>query len=362
MTILHIASITDDQSCGVNVIVPKHVFYQSKYANVALFNISDNVYQNDDIKVFNRTDIKDLQPPFNKPDLVIFHGIYYIKYIKIARYLNNNNIPYIVFPHGSLSKIAIKSDFFKFIKKAAAHILIFNSFIKKAKAIQFLSQGEKAISYFSQKGIIIPNGIETPQEYNRSQKEKDEINITFIGRKTKKIKGIDLLLKAVNKVKFELIKNNVKINIYGPNRGNTDNYINKFIKKNKLENLVFNHEAVFGESKNKVLENTDIFIHTSRTEGLPTAVIEAMSYGVPVLVTRGTGIYDDVKKYQCGWAAETNINSIAESLLAVAAEKSNFCIYGINARNYVYEQLSWDKVAYDAVKIFNDLGRKDVKN
>lgn len=358
MTILHIASITDDQSCGVNVIVPKHVFYQSKYANVALFNISDNVYQNDDIKVFNRTDIKDLQPPFNKPDLVIFHGIYYIKYIKIARYLNNNNIPYIVFPHGSLSKIAIKSDFFKFIKKAAAHILIFNSFIKKAKAIQFLSKGEQKHSYFSKKGIIIPNGIELPQDYYRPIKNKEGINITFIGRKNKIHKGLDLLIKAANKVKNELLRHKVKINIYGPNRGNADNYINNYIKKHGLDTIVFNHGPVFGQQKEQVLRETDIFVHTSRWEGLPTAVLEAMSYGIPVLVTRGTGLYDDVLKYQCGWVAETNVKSISNQLNEISKKYEKLKLLGQNSLLYLKNKYNWERIAISTIKQYKLLGEK----
>ncbi|NLC16679.1 MAG: hypothetical protein GX756_02230, partial [Clostridiales bacterium] len=195
MTILHIANLSNKREIGINVVVPKHVYYQSKYTNTALLNLSDYNYENQDIKVFNRIEINKLDEPFNRPDLVIFHGIYFLNYIKIAK--NLKNIPYIIVPHGSLCKKAVKSHFFKFIKKAVAHILLFNSFIKNAKAIQFLSKGEQENSYFSKKDIIIPNGIELPQDFNRPIKENDEINIVFIGRKDKTHKGLDLLLKAV---------------------------------------------------------------------------------------------------------------------------------------------------------------------
>ncbi|HEY8391053.1 MAG TPA: glycosyltransferase family 4 protein [Clostridia bacterium] len=355
MTVLHIASITKDKSNGINVVAPKHVFYQSEYANTALLNISNYQYQNSNIKVFNGIEFSSLESPFNKPDLVVFHGLYYPKYIKISKYLSKNNIPYIIFPHGSLSKKAIKSDFFKFIKKALAHLLIFNSFIKKAKAIQFLSKGEQKHSYFSKKGIIIPNGIELPQDYYRPIKNKEGINITFIGRKNKIHKGLDLLIKAANKVKNELLRHKVKINIYGPNRGNADNYINNYIKKHGLDTIVFNHGPVFGQQKEQVLRETDIFVHTSRWEGLPTAVIEAMSYGIPVLVTRGTGIYDDVKKYQCGWAAETNAVSIADKLLLLTKQKSKIIEYGKKAYEAVIELFAWEKVAKDSIALYQSL-------
>ena len=172
-----------------------------------------------------------IEAPFNKPDLVVF-TVFIIR--NILRYQNiytKTTYLYNYFPHGSLSKKSDQIRFFQVYKRALAHLLILNSFIKKAKALQFLSKGEQANSHFSNKGTNIPNGIEAPQGYDKPlPKTKEGINITFIGRKNKKNKGLDLLLKAVNKIKDELARHKVKIHIYGPNRGNTDKYINKFIK------------------------------------------------------------------------------------------------------------------------------------
>ena len=114
MTILHIANLSNKRENGINVVVPKHVYYQSKYTNTALLNLSDYNYENQDIKVFNRIEINKLDEPFNRPDLVIFHGIYFLNYIKIAKNLKN------ILYHCSswlVIKNSNKTDFFKFIKR-----------------------------------------------------------------------------------------------------------------------------------------------------------------------------------------------------------------------------------------------------
>ena len=81
--------------------------------------------------------------------------------------------------------------------------------------------------------------------------------------------------------------------------------------------MVFNHEAVFGESKNKVLENTDIYSY-SRTEGLPTAVIGDVLWS-SVLVTEEQA-FTTMSKISMRLAVETNAVSIADKLLLLTKQ------------------------------------------
>lgn len=359
MNLLHIGHITENKSNGINVVVPQHIINQSKIegVNVALLNISRDEKGLNNIKHFS-SDIQGnhfldkLKAPFNKPDLVIFHGIYYIKFIKIYKILIKNNIPYIIIPHGSLVKKAIKTHA---IKKYTAHLLMFNKFIKNSKAIQFLTEGEKENSIFSKKGIVLPNGFYFGSNEFKKNKQLDNINIIFIGRKNRIHKGLDLLMKAINKKKDFLIKNNVKFFIIGPDRIRTNAYINRMIEKNKVENIVENLDAVYGIEKEKILTNGDIFVHTSRCEGLPTAVVEAMIYKMPILVTRGTNMYEIAKDKQCGWGAENNVKSISQQFDKIIEEKNKIKEYGENAYKYAKENYEWTKVAKESINIYRNL-------
>ena len=366
MNLLHIGHITENKSNGINVVVPQHIINQSKIegVNVALLNISRDEKGLNNIKHFS-SDIQGnhfldkLKAPFNKPDLVVFHGIYYKKYIKIYKVLLKRGIPYIVFPHGSLVKRAMRT---KAIKKYVAHILLFNKFIKNAVAVQFLTKGEQDNSIFSNKGIVLPNGLYVSQSNTEKKEKKEHIQIIFIGRKNRMHKGLDLLMEAIILKRQELLDNKLRFVIVGPDRMGTDSYINEVINKFSLEDIVVNMGAVYGEEKENLFKNSDIFVHTSRWEGLPTAVLEAMNNRIPVFVTRGTNMYEDVENNSCGWVAETNVASIVTQLEKIIQEKDLIQEYGENAYNYVKSKYDWDKISKEAIeeyrKIINDIRGK----
>ena len=73
-----------------------------------------------------------------------------------------------------------------------------------------------------------------------------------------------------------------------------------------MEDLVELHEAIDGSEKEAELLSADVFIQTSRSEGMSMGILEALSYGVPCLVTRGTNLGEIIEQYDAGWVAETN--------------------------------------------------------
>lgn len=65
------------------------------------------------------------------------------------------------------------------------------------------------------------------------------------------------------------------------------------------------------------LATLDIYIQTSRWEGLPVAVIEAMAAGLPVVATNVVGNRDLVKNGENGWLADSTEEFIAHLQLLI---------------------------------------------
>lgn len=89
-----------------------------------------------------------------------------------------------------------------------------------------------------------------------------------------KYKGQKYVIKAINK-----LKEKGKIFEYWIIGGGDRSYLQKYVKRYKLENQVkflgaLPHNEVF-----KKLQDVDIYIQPSKQEGLPRALIEAMSMG-----------------------------------------------------------------------------------
>ena len=109
--------------------------------------------------------------------------------------------------------------------------------------------------------------------------------------------------------------------------------------------MVTNHErAITGDEKEKIILQSDVFVLTSRFEGHPMGLIEALAYGLPVLVTRGSNMFDEVCGSHSGWVSETSIEGIKRSLQQMIADKNKYSDFSKNAL-LLSSGYDWDKLA-----------------
>lgn len=359
MIIVHITSLSNNRASGIANIVPSYIKWQSKFANVCWYNLSleyipptdmKNLYFG--VKDIPKNNIRFLPEPFSKPDLVIFHGIFFYKYCEIARQLNKLGIQYIVVPHGSLTVSSIKQ---KAIKKYIGFMILFKKFLKGAKAIQYLTEGEHRLSgdKWNNSYIIVPNGCEIPK---RKKKEfrNHHLKGVFIGRKSIYYKGLDLLIEACNIVKNQLENTNCTIYIYGPDEDGGNEKLSSLIKKYSLENYIKLYNSLYNEKKEEILLDSDFFILTSRTEGHPVALIEALSYGIPCFITTGTNMSKEISDYDAGWFSEIDIDKIANTLSQILNNTDQLYLKGENAYSLSLNY-EWSRVAEKTIKIYAEI-------
>ena len=83
-------------------------------------------------------------------------------------------------------------------------------------------------------------------------------------------------------------------------------------------------------------------------------LIEALSYGLPCLVTKGTNLSREVDEYSAGWIADNSIESVEKALLNMVKEKMTLAAKSKNAvalaKNY-----SWHSIALQSHDMYLDL-------
>jgi len=142
--------------------------------------------------------------------------------------------------------------------------------------------------------IVIPNIVDSPTIQERKCND-GKTHILYLGLITK-AKGIFDLIDTINEHKEEL---NGKIILHVGGNGETET-IKKMIDDYLLQDIVIYEGWVSGDKKVELLNNTDVFILPSYTEGLPISILEAMSYSLPVITTPVGGIPEVVKDGENG--------------------------------------------------------------
>jgi glycosyltransferase involved in cell wall biosynthesis len=140
---------------------------------------------------------------------------------------------------------------------------------------------------------VVKNVIELPLPQKNNSKEI--FQILFLGHLGER-KGIFELLEMLGENKKDF-SGKLKLNIGG--NGNVEK-IKKIIKKENIEDIVTFHGWVSGLEKKQLLRDSHIFILPSYNEGVPISILEAMSYGLPIISTPVGGIPDVVKNGKNG--------------------------------------------------------------
>ena len=357
MHIIVISNLSQNLAAGLNWSVPARVAAFEKFADVYWLNLTNcelphwrtaSSFHNIS-ELGGKFSLKTLPQTFQNPDVVIFEGFYHPRDPLIAWKLRRKGIPYIIVPRGSLTPYAQHiGSIFKRAKKLIANTLIFKPYTRNALALQYLAPDEQRLSGNSwcRDSFIVPNGCHLPSS-RRTNFSKDGIKAIFIGRLDYYVKGLDCLLNGISANSDLLRKARFTLDIYGPLR----NYgyskvvdIIQNIEKNNIGDIVRLKGEVSGQDKEHALMNSDLFILTSRTEGLPMGLVEALSYGLPVLVTPGTNMSQQIEDASCGWVCQSTPQSVGNALCDIVMNKDSFASKGEKAYLFA-KQNTWEVLA-----------------
>ena len=137
------------------------------------------------------------------------------------------------------------------------------------------------------------------------------MHLIFLGSLTQP-KGIYDLLQALGKYKSYLL-GKIKLHIGG--LGDLQTFQQE-IDRLKIHEMVEYHGFVSDEAKNRLFTIGDIYILPSYFEGMPISILEAMSYGMPIIASRTGSIPEIVIPGKTGQLITAgHIEEIAESIL-----------------------------------------------
>ncbi|HUT09364.1 MAG TPA: glycosyltransferase [Thermoguttaceae bacterium] len=362
MIILHAAPIIWGKISGHTASVPALIAAQNRLPGVeaALLVTRANPEPPPQLEfpVFDRkirlttADRLDLPVPFDRPDLVVFHSTYVPAHAAVVARLRKAGIPYVICPRGGMTRFARA---YRPWKKRLGNRLFFNRVVSGAVALHCLTPGEaEQSSDWHRPTFVVGNGVPLPEEGQlASPGRSSPLRLVFIGRLAVEYKGLDMLIEACAAIRSELLDRPARLELHGPSFRGSGKTLARRIAVARLGEIVALNGPVLGEAKRDLLRQTDAFVHTSRSEGHPMAVLEALAFGIPCLLTPGTNMADEVAAAGAGWKAGPTPEGIAAGLREVMAADEN-CLRqaGIKARQLAVQRYGWDQVARGSVEAY----------
>jgi len=349
LKIIHVISSTGENYGGTSKVFNDLKDYQmSKGFNILVVSKISDLIQINSIK--------------DKSGCVLhIHGVWSLIHYFSIFLAKKNNIPYIIQPHGMLMAEPLKR---KFLKKFIALFVYQRKDLMRAKLLIATSSSEYdylRFLKFLNPIAIIPNGIKKNSLNFHREKKTDihhnQINFLFLSR-IHPIKGLINLINA-----WALInQKKIKLKIVGPDE---DNYLGKLryeINRLDLNESIQIFPAAYGKEKEIFFQESDFFILPSISENFGIAILEALSYGIPVITTKGTP-WSELQTQGGGWWIDNSIDALVGAINeAISLSSSELKLMKLNARrissNY-YLDHSVKKVFQSYLWAINSIDKPD---
>jgi glycosyltransferase involved in cell wall biosynthesis len=281
---------------------------------------------------------------FSKSDLIVLHQVYTLSTFFGYRYAKKNGIPYAVFPHGSLTRYHESDGTFK---KSIAKRIVFSRILRSADAIIVTCESERSDleEDLQCKAVLLPFGAEVTQEFFERQsiavEDSKYIRILFSGRFDKK-KNLPLLMAAmplIVSVFPELI-----LDVTGSGSEGARKALTKLVHDLNIEKNVVFHGWVDKSEMGRLFRSASLLILPSENENFALVVSEALSSGLPCVVSQFVGTSDIVARHHAGEIIEElTRESVAAAVLKVL--NGDQLAYRKAAFKAARDDLDWSKIA-----------------
>lgn len=212
---------------------------------------------------------------------------------------------------------------------------------------------------YSDKVEVIPNGVDVEKfRPINVAKEKNTLFFLSLLDEFHQYKGLDYLLKALIKVKREIL--DIKL-IVGGKGVLLDHYTNLANEYGLKDNVEF-HGFIPDEKIVEYYNKCSVFVLpsiSSKQEGFGIVVLEALACETPVISTEIVGAAADVKKSKSGIIIPPkDVDELADAIITMVSDDHKLKEMGKNGRIFVEKSYTWYKVAKMMENVYKELLEK----
>lgn len=259
-------------------------------------------------------------------DAVIVNGIWQYNGYAVRLALRGSSTPYVVFPHGMLDPWFRRRYPLKHLKKAIYWRLVEYRVLRDSRLVVFTCEEERRLARESFRpygfregvanlGVAIPSGDPAQQRaafHARIPDLEGKRLLLFLGRLHEK-KGCDLLINALSKVATEYASMDPGFHLVMAGPCGNATYLTEL---KKLAASCFPGRVppitwtgmLDGDVKWGAYRAAEAFVLPSHQENFGLSVVEALSCGLPVLISNKVNIWREIDEDHAGYVESDDLD------------------------------------------------------
>jgi len=281
-------------------------------------------------------------------DCVIVNGIWQYQSFGAWRALRKRDIPYFVLVHGALDPWFKKAHPFNHMKKWLYWPWAEYQVLRDARAVIYLCEEERLLarqsfwlykcseviaSFGGSKPVGVPEHYRTVF-FSKFPFLKNKRLMLFLSRISEK-KGCDLLIKAFAKVAKR--DESLHLLMVGPDNEGLRSKLEAQASSLGVDSRLTWTGMLLDELKWGAYYSSEVFVLPSHTENFGCVVVEALSCGLPVLISNRVNIWREIQEYGAGLIAnddQVGTNELLEKWLTLTgSDRSSMSAHALECFN-----------------------------
>ncbi|NHC38185.1 glycosyltransferase [Scytonema millei] len=290
-------------------------------------------------------------------DLIETHYLFSYAPACAALIARLQGIPYAVRTMGQLTPWALSQSW---LKKRIYSFLIERHNLNCAEIIHCTAPGEaEDVRNFGIQtpSFTLPLGVNRPIELPDAKQKLYETYgiptstpvVLFLSRLHPK-KRPDLLIHALSQLVAQ--NDNFHLILAGSGEPQYLNYLTDLVSSLGLSSRTSIAGFVMGRDKDLLLQASDLFVLPSFSENFGIAVAEAMSVGLPVVVTPDIQISPEIAAASAGLVVEGEIEPLTNAIAQLLSSPELRQQLGENGRLLASQRYSWQAIAQNLISIY----------
>lgn len=291
--------------------------------------------------------------------IMVCHGLWTHHNYVALQWAKRTGRPYLISPHGMLDEVDLSKS--KLVKGVARKLYV-DRLLRGAACVRAISESEvQSARAFGVRGPIclVPNGIWLPDPSKgdlpswMEQVPRGKKILFYLGRLNPK-KGLPALLTAWAQFQQQTpdVAGDWHLVIAGWDQNGHEQELKAQAEALGVAKTTLFPGPLFGPAKHAAYRYADAFIIPSTSEGMPTVVLEAWAYGLPVAMTPQCNLPDGFVR-RAAVKIETNAKSIHQGLRELLGMSENLRREMVqNGRVLVETKFCWPEIAREIHAVY----------